>query len=341
MQTPAALQMKPRLGTRVSGWGSVGMTIASRVLSGIVTLFGISILIFIAIHLIPGSYEQVVLGPLATAQAKAQLASEYGLDDPLPVQYFKWLGQVVTGDFGVSLVTQLPVAPEFVRRAPVTIELAVMALVISLLVGIPLALVSGLAGNRRAARNGSRMAGALAMSVPDFVLGSVFVYLFSRFDWFFTVGKYESIGADPVANFQAMFLPALTLSVFGIAVIARTGRDAVQEATRGLYVTAAVAAGESRRQIIRRHVLRNASIPVLTVTTTFAGYILGGAVVIEMLYSLPGVGLYVYNGIHNRDYAVVQAGVMLAAAIFVAINIVTDILYGVLDPRIGARKGRG
>src|SRR4051795_2709694 len=110
MQTPAALQMKPRVGTRMSGWSSIGLTIVSRVLSGLVTLFGISILIFIAIHLIPGSYEQVVLGPLATAEAKARLASEYGLNDPLPVQYFKWLGQVITGDFGVSLVTHLPVA---------------------------------------------------------------------------------------------------------------------------------------------------------------------------------------------------------------------------------------
>jgi peptide/nickel transport system permease protein len=262
------------------------------------------------------------------------------LDDPLPVQYVKWLGQVVQGDFGVSLVTQTPVADEFVRRAPVTIELAVMALAIALIVGLPLALVSGLAGSRRAARHGSRMTGALAMSVPDFVLGAILVYLFSQHQWFFTIGKYVPFEEDPVANFQAMFLPALTLSVFGIAVIARTGRDAVQAVTQGLHVTAAVAAGESRWQIIRRHVLRNASIPVLTVTTTFAGYILGGAVIIEMLYSLPGVGLYVYTGINGRDYTVVQAGVLLAAAIFVVINILTDILYGVLDPRIGARQTR-
>jgi peptide/nickel transport system permease protein len=179
----------------------------------------------------------------------------------------------------------------------------------------------------------------LAM-IPISLLGAILVYLFSKHQWFFTVGKYVPFEQDPVANFQAMFLPALTLSVFGIAVIARTGRDAVQAVTQGLYVTAAVAAGESRWQIIRRHVFRNASIPVLTVTTTFAGYILGGAVIIEMLFSLPGVGLYVYTGINNRDYTVVQAGVLLAAAIFVVINIVTDILYGVLDPRIGARRAR-
>ncbi len=341
MHTSAGLETQRRMAPRLSSVGSIGMVIGRRALSGFVTLLGVSVLIFVAIHLTPGSYEQVVLGPRATPEARAQLAVQYGLDDPLPVQYGKWLGQAAQGDLGISLITQAPVLDEFVRRMPVTLELAIMALVIAFIFGVPLALVSGLAGGRRAARHGTRVVGALAMSVPDFVLACILVYLFSRSQWFFTVGDFAPLGEDPVANFRAMFLPALTLSVFGIALIARTGRDAVQAVTQALYVTAAVAAGESRWQIIRRHILRNAAIPVLTVTATFAGYILGGAVIVETLYGIPGVGLYVFNGISSRDYTVVQAGVLLAAAIFIAINILTDVLYGVLDPRIGSRRARG
>lgn len=307
-----------------------------RLAAMIVTLLGVSVLVFLALRMIPGGYADILLGPFVTPDAREAISQRYGLDQPLAVQYLRWLAALLQGDFGVSMVTRQPVIDEFIRRAPVTLELALIALGLALSVGLPLGVWSGIRAGGRRGVDMARLVGALGASVPDFVLGSVLIFVFSVWSLWFRVGGYVPFGADPVSNLQTMLLPALTLSLFGIALVLRTTRDAVLRVMTEGYITAAVARGERPRDIVRLHILRNAAIPVVTVVTTYFGFLLGGAVVVEVLFSVPGFGLYIFNGLLNRDYAIVQAGVLLAAVAFVAINMLADFLYAVIDPRVGA-----
>lgn len=307
-----------------------------RVAAALITLLGVSVLVFLALRLIPGGYADILLGPFVTPEAREEISQRYGLDQPVAVQYGRWLIALLQGDFGVSMVTQKPVIHEFLRRAPVTLELAFIALGLALLVGLPLGVASGI---RRAGRKGldaARVVGAIGASVPDFVIGSVLIFIFSVWSLWFRVGGYVPFTEDPVGNLRTMLLPGLTLALFGIALVLRTTRDAVLRVMTEGYITAAVARGERPGAIIRLHVLRNAAIPVVTVVTTYFGFLLGGAVVVEVLFSIPGFGLYTFNGLLNRDYAIVQAGVLLAAVVFVLINMTADFLYAVIDPRVGS-----
>lgn len=311
-----------------------------RAAAAAVTMLGVSVLVFLALRLIPGGYADILLGPFVTPEAREAIAARYGLDRPIAAQYLHWLAALFQGDFGVSMVTRKPVLDEFVRRAPVTLELALISLGIALSVGLPLGVISGARSGGRKRGDVARFIGALGSSIPDFVLGSVLIFAFSVYSLWFTVGGYVALSEDPVGNLRSMFLPALTLSVFGVALVLRTARDAVMRVMTEGYITAAVARGEAPGSIIRHHVLRNAAIPVVTVVTTYFGFLLGGAVVAEVLFSIPGIGLYAFNGLQNRDYAIVQAGVLLAAAIFIAINMLSDVLYAVIDPRIGTGGAR-
>ncbi len=300
------------------------------------TLVGVSILVFAGLRLLPGGFEQMVLGPDASVEARAELVAKFGLDRSGPAQYVKWLGTAATGDFGVSMATSKPVADEMLRRAPATIQVALVATATALVVGLPLGLMAGLGVGRW--RSVGRMVGALGASVPEVVLGSVLVYVFSRWSLGATVGGYVPFTEDPGVSVRATLLPGMSLGIFGIALLVRTTRDSVQRVLTDGHVLTAISQGRSRWQIVRHHVLRNASIPVLTVTATYIGYLLGGALIAEILFSVPGIGLYVYSALGNRDYAVVQAGVLLAAAVFIAVNTLADLGYAVLDPRIDARR---
>lgn len=312
-----------------------------RVVSALVTLFLVSVLIFAASRLMPGGFAEVVLGPFATDAQKAEVAAKYGLDQGIPMQYWLWLETALTGDFGISMISGEPVTAEFGLRLPVTAELTVLGVGAAILIGIPLGVWTAVRAGRGGGAALGRLAGGLGVSVPEFVLGSIVVFVFSRYALGLSVGGYVPFGHDPAGNLRAMVLPAAVLSVFVIAVTARTTRDAVLTVLVEPYLTAAVARGESPWTIVARHVLRNASIPVLTVLTSVTAYLLGGAVIIEYLFNLPGVGSYVVQAVGRRDYAVVQAGVLLAAAVFIVLNMLTDAAAGVLDPRFGtAANGR-
>lgn len=313
--------------------------VAKRVAEALLTLLGVAVLVFIAIRLLPGGYAEMVLGNQIEPEAKAYLEQRYGTDKPPVEQFAAWLSALAHGNLGLSMVTQRPVADEFLRRAPATVELALLAAAIAVAVGIPLGILSGLGDASPAWRTLGRLIGAVGASMPEFVLGTILLTVASSWAMGFTQGGFVSLFADPAANLRAMALPAASLSVFGIALILRTTRDSVKRVTTEAYITTAVARGEARGGIVRHHVLRNAAIPVLTVTSTFVGYLLGGAVVAEVLFSIPGVGLYVYNALVNRDYGVVQAGVLMAACVFIVVNMLADIGYALLDPRIGARSG--
>lgn len=303
----------------------------------LITLLGVSLIVFMAIYLIPGSFVDVFVPIDASPEFRMRAAQEYGLDQPLPVQYARWAGSTVSGDLGTSLRSRRPVSGEILERLPATVQLTGMALGLALLVGIPLGILAGLAP-RSPAGGLARAIGAIGPSVPSFVLASIFVYVFSTNDLGLVVGNYVAFTTDPIANLRSMALPALALSVGTTSLILRTTRDSVMSVMPELYISAALSRGESLLQIVRRHVLRNASIPVLTVTVVNAGHLLSGAVIIETIFSIPGLGFYAVGAIGGRDYPVVLASVLLGAAVFVTLNTLADLAYPLIDPRIRARR---
>lgn len=303
--------------------------------SAILTLTLVSVLVFVSVRLIPGDYVDLLLGPFATEQQRILITEKYGLDQPLPLQYLTWLGHVIRGDLGETLGTGTPVVDLVGLWIPVTLELTAFAFIFTVVVGSALALVAGTARGR-AARGVSRIGAALAMSTPDFVIGSIFLFVFSQYALGLTTSGYVPFAADPVGNIRSMILPSVTLGVFGVALVTRTGRDSVANVMGMPHVLAALSRGERRLTIIRRHVVRNASIPVVTVLATYVGYLLGGAVIVETLFSLPGIGQAAIAAISQRDYPVIQAIVLLAAAAFILVNMLADALYGVIDRRVEA-----
>jgi peptide/nickel transport system permease protein len=318
---------------------AIAIFIALRCWQALVTLFCVSLVIFVALRLLPGGFAEIILGPLASPEAKRFVTEQYGLDSSPVTQYFDWALHLLRGDLGVSLVTKESIAAELLRRAPATAELAILATLISLVVGLPLGVACGIKESGRSVRLFGRIIGAIGAGTPEFVLGSATLYLLSGWSLGFSERGFVSFFDGPSENLRALIVPSATLAVFGTALILRTTRDAVQRVLTENHILAAVARGGGVLHVIRLHVLRNAAIPVLTVTSTFLGYLLGGAVIVEVLFSIPGVGLYTYNALNNRDYGVVQAGVMISAVIFILINAAVDILYAFLDPRI-ARTDR-
>ena len=318
---------------------AVAIFIAFRCWQALVTLFCVSLVIFIALRLLPGGFAEIILGPLSSPEAKRFVADRYGLEASPITQYFDWILHLLRGDLGISLATKGSIATELVRRAPVTAELAILATLISLAIGLPLGVACGTRDSGVSVRLFGRIIGAIGAGTPEFVLGSAMLYLLSGWSLGFSERGFVSLFEAPGENLKALIVPAATLSVFGTALILRTTRDAVQRVLTENHILAAVARGSGAMHIIRLHVLRNAAIPVLTVTSTFLGYLLGGAVIVEVLFSIPGVGLYTYNALNNRDYGVVQAGVMISAVVFILINTAVDMLYAFLDPRV-AGSGR-
>jgi peptide/nickel transport system permease protein len=299
--------------------------ILGRAASAAATLLLSSLLIFAAIHALPGGYADVFLGAYATPEAKARIERRFGLNDPLPAQYVKWLGAAVHGDFGVSLVTQTPVGEEFAARLPVTSSIAALAAALALMIGAPAGLLAGLFSRSPVANVIARLTGSLAISVPDFVIGTLLLYLVSR----------VFPGAAGLSN---LLLPALALSALGIGFIMTAARHSSVAVSRSAFVRAAAARGASPLQILRRHIVRNAAIPVATVFGVYFGYLLGGAAIVEATFTVPGVGRYLLQAVQLRDYPVVQAGALVAATVFVALNLIVDLAYGWLDPRTRAQR---
>lgn len=310
--------------------------IAFRVGSALLTLIGVSVFIFLAIHMLPGSFEDV-LAPRGPEELRQQIAEKFGLNQPLPIQYAKWLGSVATGDLGISLITQDPIVESFASRVPVTIELALLATFTSAVIGIPLGLWSGLAHRRAGVSGIARVLGSFIMSVPDFVIASVFLYVFSRYSLGLTVGQWVPLEDDFGGHVRSIILPAVTLSAVGIGLFITTTRNAVIGILSKDYIMAALARGEEPKEIVQGHVLRNISNPLVTTLSIYLGYLIGGAIIVEYVYSVPGMGRFLVQGLLNRDYPIVQATVLVIACAVVFINMTADIAYGLIDPRL--RKG--
>jgi peptide/nickel transport system permease protein len=307
-----------------------------RLLSLPPTLLGVSVLTFLFLRLIPGDAIAVRLGTSTALSPEqlAQLRAYFGIDQPLHAQYLGWLGSLLRGDAGYSIRTGQPVAAEIAGRLPVTLELALGAGLVALALGIPLGLVSALRPNS-ALDLVARGFGLLGLSMPNFWLGTLILLIFAReLRWMPNTGGYVDFLQDPAANLRFLLFPAVTLGVAMGAVIMRTTRSALLDVLGADYIRTADAKGLSRAVVIHRHALKNGLIVVVTILGIQVGYLLGGAVVVEEVFAVPGVGRLLLNAITQRDYALVQGGVLVIAVLFVLTNTVVDILYGYLDPRI-------
>jgi peptide/nickel transport system permease protein len=309
--------------------------VAVRLALAAATIWAVATLVFFGMQLIEGSYIDVFF-PLATPEQKLQLTVEYGLDGSAVQQYLGWLRAMADGNFGTSLVTKQPVLDELVRRLPLTLELGVLALLIIAVVGFPLGVLAGL-WDKSALSQSGRVGATLMMSIPDFVMGSFCVWLFSAYALGLKAGGWAPISEGQGENLRYALLPAIVLSLTGLGLILATARSGVLQVRGQDHVLAAVSRGLTPGTILRRDILRNTLIPVLTLFAIIAGYLLGGAVLVETVFNLDGVGRLLAKSIGQRDYPVVQIGVILIAAVFVLLNTLADLLYAVIDPRIGGR----
>lgn len=302
------------------------------------TLFGISILVFGAMHLIPGSFVDVMigLGPDVSAEQRDAIAAEYGLDAPVPVQYVRWLGDVLRGDFGNSLSNGAPVVDEIASRLPATLELTLLATVVSLVIAIPAGILAAVY------RGGPidvllRVIGLLGLSVPNFLIGTFLILLVStRWPVLPTTG-YVPLTEDIGGNLKSLALPAISLGALLAASVMRMTRSAVLEELGKDYLTVARAKGLTSRVIVIRHAVRNALVPVITVVGIQTGYLLGGTVIVEQIFAIPGIGRLALDAVSQRDYPVVQGTTLFIAVAFVVMNLLADVVYGLVDPRIRVR----
>jgi peptide/nickel transport system permease protein len=310
---------------------------ATRIGGAVLTLFGVTIVVFIVLRTIPGDAITASLGiesgTLTPAQ-RASLAHFYGVDKPWIAQLFGWIGQLLQGNLGVSLNSGKSVSSLIGAALPVTVELAVLAALIGTAAGVVLGVFAG-SRPGRARDSITQGAGLLGLAIPEFVLGTVVVTLLAEaFAYFPDTGEYVPLTHSVSGNLSQMLYPALVLSVAFAANVMRTTRSEYVELSDADFVRTARGKGLRPRRIRLAHVLRNALVPIVTLTGIQFGYLLGGTVIIEQIFALPGMGRMLFTAISDRDYPVVQSTVLVIAALFVAINLAVDLLYTVIDPRI-------
>jgi peptide/nickel transport system permease protein len=293
------------------------------------------VLIFVLLRFLPGDIVDIIIGTegSATPEVRATIRRMFGLDQPIYVQYFVWIGAVLRGDLGSSLRTSEPVAGILLSRLPITIELAFLSVVISVAMAVPLGV---LAAVRRGGpiEIASRLVGLIGLSLPNFWLATMLILVASLyFNWLPSL-IYVSPLSNPLENLKQMAMPAFSLALALMAIVLRMTRSAMLEVLGQDYVRTARAKGLGERLVLMRHALKNALIPVVTVVGVQMGTLFGGTVVIEQIFGLPGMGWTFVNGIYQRDYPTVQGAVLLLATSFVLINLLVDLTYAYLDPRI-------
>jgi peptide/nickel transport system permease protein len=331
----------------------MGQYVIKRFLTIVPVLVGISIIVFGFIHLIPGDPAVTMLGERATPERVKEVRTQLGLDEPLYTQYFIYLGKIVRGDLGASILRGDPVLLDLVRRFPATVELAFSAILIAVLVGIPAGIVSAVW--RNSVFDGcSRIMALTGVSMPIFWLGLMLAWVFGvMLGWLptgFRLGTNVTLvpvthfnlldsvltgnGAALVASVRHLVLPAVALSTIPMAVITRMTRASLLEVLSQDYIRTAESKGLPQRAVVLRHAMRNALLPVMTVTGLQVGRLLAGAILTETIFSWPGIGLWIYEAIQARDYPIVQGATLFIATIFVTVNLITDCLYATVDPRI-------
>ena len=324
-----------------------------RALTIVPVLLGVSLLVFSFIHLIPGDPALTMLGERATPEKVAEVRTRLGLDRPIWQQYLLYVGNALRGDLGVSIVRGDPVASDLLRRFPATVELAMAAIIAAVALGIPIGVASAVWRNSPL-DSLARLGALTGVSMPIFWLGLVLAWVFGVQLRLLPTGFRLSSGTAfvPWTNFvildallqrdwatcvdavRHLILPALALATIPLAVVARMTRASMLEVLSREYIRTAEAKGLSRRAVVTRHALRNALLPVLTVVGLQVGRLLAGAILTETIFSWPGIGLWVYESIESRDYAIVQGVSLFIAVIVVGVNLLTDVLYAAVAPRI-------
>jgi peptide/nickel transport system permease protein len=285
------------------------------------------------VRAIPGDASYALLGPTAKPEQIAALRAEMGLDKPIWRQYLVWIEGVLRGDLGRSWINDFPVADLILQKLPATIVLAVGSMVIAMLIAIPMGILPALRPGSWIERVAALYNG-LMLAIPTFWLGVLLVLVISlRLGWLPPSG-YVPFREDPVQSIKLLILPSFTLGAYLSAIFARFLHNAITETLSQDYVRTAAAKGLAERLVVRRHVLRNALIPVVTMLGIQFGGLLGGAVIVEAIFDWPGLGRLLVTSISSRDYAVVQGTILLAASAFLFVNLLTDLTYGLLDPRI-------
>lgn len=310
--------------------------IVRRLLLTIPVLLAMSVFVFLMIRLVPGDPVRTMLGFRATDENVGVVRAALGLDRPIWDQYLAWLGDLLRFDLGHDFISKAPLTTLLAQRLPVTLELTTLAMTIALGVGIPLGVLAATRG--RAVGRATSAFVVAGISIPDFWLGIMLVLLFAGTLKLLPPSGYTPLFDDPLANLRYMILPVLTLAVGEAAYILRTTRGALEEALGSPFIAFLRAKGISERRIIYRHALRSAAVPIVTVVGIQFGVLLGGAIVVESLFALPGVGRLIVTGINQRNYPVVQASILVVAALFILVNLVTDLLYGALDPRLAEEE---
>ena len=297
------------------------------------TLFFVSLLVFGLQQLLPGDVALAMAGEERDAAAVAFVRARYHLDQPLPVRYALWLGGVLQGDLGESIRIKLPVTELILQKLPVTIELALLSMAVSLMIGIPAGILS-------AVRKGSvwdaaaNLFGLGGISVPTFWLGIMMILLFSVELGWLPASGFVSLAESPLDNLRTMIMPACVLGAANAAVMMRHTRSAMRQALQADYVRTARAKGVDERRVILRHALRNALIPVVTLGALELGQLLSGAVLTEQVFSIPGFGKLILDAVFNRDFAVVQGVVLFTATAYILLNLMADVGYFLVDPRL-------
>ncbi|NJN85199.1 MAG: ABC transporter permease [Leptolyngbyaceae cyanobacterium SL_7_1] len=327
--------------------------ILRRLLSLIPVLFGITLMVFLFLQLIPGDPAVVLLGQRATPDAIAALRERLGLNEPLPLQYFRFVGRMLTFDLGRSIISGIPIIDEIRSRWPATFELSVAAMLVASVIGIPAGIVAAVKKNGWV--DNLLMSGSLiGVSMPVYWLGLLLIYLFAVFlRWLPPSGRL-GVGEDfdPITGFYVLdallkfdfgllgsvlahlILPAIALGTIPLAILARITRSAMLEVMSQDYIRTARAKGLMERWVISKHALKNALLPVVTIIGLQFGKLLSGAILTETIFSWPGIGSWIYDGILSRDYPVVQGGIVFVSVAFVLINLLVDISYALFDPRI-------
>ncbi|GAB4382346.1 MAG: ABC transporter permease [Elainellaceae cyanobacterium] len=330
--------------------------IAKRLLDLLPVILGITLLVFLFLQLIPGNPAVVLLGPRATPAQIDALQEQLGLNQPLPLQYLAFLGKLLRFDLGRSIISGIPITQEIARRWTATFELSVAAMIVAMLLGIPAGIIAAVRKNGWL-DNIAMSASLLGVSMPVYWLGLLLIYLFAvNLGWLPPSGRISvSTTLQPITGFYVLdsilrfdfaalgdvlahlILPAITVGTIPLAIIARITRSAMLEVLSQDYIRTARAKGVLERWVVMKHALKNALLPVVTIIGLQFGTLLSGAILTETIFSWPGIGSWIYEGILARDYPVVQGGVVFVAIVFVLINLLVDLSYAFLDPRIQYR----
>ncbi|MGN7471507.1 ABC transporter permease [Brevibacillus sp. SAFN-007a] len=316
------------------------MFVVRRLLLTIPILLLVSLMTFSLIHLIPGDPARVILGQEATPEAYQALRTELGLDQPIAVQYFSWLGRVLQGDLGISITDRVPVSELIKQRLPATVELTIGTFLVAILIAFP-------AGILAAVRRGTWMdytstfAALGGMSIPSFWLAMMMIIFFAVNNQWLPASGYVPFLEDPKQNVLAMVLPCLATGLRESAVLMRMLRSSLLDVVSMDFIRTAKAKGLNEARTILGHALRNAMVPVVTTSGLMIAGLLGGLVITESIFSIPGFGRLIVESVFKRDYVTVQGAILVSAVLVVLVNLAVDMLYAVIDPRIKAGKGAG